>query len=286
MKERIADYNPGQQRPWWKRKLQGGLNRVSPWVRHAKWKLHLAFHPVRFDASKIPETGVPLIINNYNRLQVLQDQLDWLRTLEGISGILIVDNDSNYEPLLRFYDSLSSETRIQVVYLGHNSWRKGAAELAAQLLKAHTYVIVTDPDLLPYAQTPTDLVSHLVSVAQQYPTYNHVGTSLEINDIPDHNPLKANIFHHESKYWKQLLSNDPRAFVAPIDTTFAIYKQGSVIEQLEPALRLNRPYTLKHIDWYQNPEVRTEEYNHYMSTAKIFATWATEMKNRFGFKAQ
>jgi hypothetical protein len=282
MKERIADYNPGQKRPWLKRKLQGGLNRVAPWIRHAKWKLHLALHPVRYNADKIPAEGIPLIINNYNRLQILQEQLDWLYTLEGISGILIVDNDSNYEPLLKFYESLRGHQRVQVVYLEHNSWRKGAAELTTQLLKKHPFVIVTDPDLLPYPNTPTDLVARLKAVAEQYPKYNHVGTSLEINDLPDHNPLKDNIFHHESKYWKNPLPGDPTVFEAPIDTTFAIYKKGSVIEQLEPALRLNRPYTLKHVDWYQDPNVRTPEYNHYMQTAKIFATWATELKNRFG----
>ncbi len=278
-KEQIVVYDAVRQSPWWRRKLQGALNRVSPWLRHLKWKWHLAFHPVQFDATKLAGSGIPLIVNNYNRLLTLEQQLVWLRSLEGISGILIVDNDSNYAPLLRFYESLAHDPQVQVVYLGHNSWRKGAAELATQLLKVHPHVIITDPDLLPYPQTPPDLVAQLVRVSNDHPQYNHVGTSLEINDLPDHNPLKASIVRHESQFWTRILPDDSRAFDAPIDTTFALYKQGSLIERIEPALRLNRPYTLRHVDWYEHPQVRTPEAEHYMRTAKSFATWATEMRN-------
>lgn len=282
IKEQIANYQPNVKRPFWRRKLQGLVNRVSPRVRHLQWQLHLYFHPLQYKPVAVSDHEVPLIINNFNRLDILKEQLKWLEQLDGISSIFITDNKSDYSPLLEFYESLSNHQRIQVVHLGHNSWRKGAAELATQLLRTHRFVIVTDPDLLPYETTPTNLVQRLKELAITYPAYNHVGVSLEIEDLPDHNPLRESIYFHESKFWKVPLQNDDRAFIAPIDTTFALYKQGSIIEQLAPALRTNRPYTLKHVDWYQNPNIRNAEYNHYIRSARIFATWATEMKNRFG----
>jgi hypothetical protein len=283
MKEQIADYNPQAKRSWFRRKRQGLTNRVAPWIRHAQWKWHLLHHPVKYNPLKVPSSGVPVIVNNFNRLDLTRQQIDWLRTLEGVSAILIVDNNSDFRPLLDYYDSLASEPNIQVVLLGYNSWRKGAAELAMQLLKVHPYIIVTDPDLLPYPTTPPDLVEQLLKLMQQFPEINHIGTSLEINDLPDHNPLKSSIYNHESKYWiKRKSGAEPPAFLAPIDTTFAMYRQGSIIEALEPALRTDRPYTLKHIDWYQDPLVRTAEYNHYLRSARIYATWATELRSRLG----
>jgi hypothetical protein len=280
MKERIANYTPNVKRTWFERKMQGGINRVSPYIREWKWSWHKLWHPVRYNLAKVPTEGVPLIINNYNRLDILKQQMDWLLMLEGVSGILIVDNDSNYPPLLEYYQSLADHDRVQVVYLGHNSWRKGAATLAKILLRKHPHIILTDPDLLPYPNTPIDLVSKLVQLMATFPEYNHIGLSLEINDLPEHNPMRERIFQHESKHWRDRIPHPTeQVFLAPIDTTFAMYHNKSVIEQLEPSLRTDRPYTLKHVDWYQDPSIQTDEYLHYMQSAKIFATWATELKS-------
>jgi hypothetical protein len=285
MKEQIANYNPNKRKPWLTRKLQGLLNKVSAKWRHIKWMLHLSRHPVRYDKTKVAASGVPIIVNNFNRLDVLQQEITWLNTLEYSAGILIVDNKSDYQPLLDFYESLKDQPLIQVVYLGHNSWRKGAAELARVLFALHPYVIITDPDLLPYPSTPTDLIRKLVAITEDHPRYNHVGLSLEINDLPDHNPLKTNIIQHESVHWdKPLKESRIPVFVAPIDTTFALYHRRSVVEAYGPALRTDRPYTVQHIDWYQDPTVRSSEYNHYLGSAKIFATWAMEVKARLGKK--
>jgi hypothetical protein len=57
-----------------------------------------------------------------------------------------------------------------------------------------------------------------------------------------------------------------------------MYRKSSRVRVLGPALRTNRPYTLRHIDWYLIPLEYTDEYRMYLKTCKTVATWATEIK--------
>jgi hypothetical protein len=279
MKEIIANYHSDIPLPFHVRKWRGLVNTYFKMIRELNWRLHILFHPIQYDTTKIAPDSIPILINNFNRLDVLQEQLPWILSLEGKKSILIIDNKSTYQPLLAYYAQLQDIENVQVVMLGYNSWRKGAAHLATRLLKQFPHVIITDPDLFPYHNTPTDLVPYLVRLINLFPDQNHIGLSLEINDIPEHNPLRDRIVLHESKFWKQpLAGTSEKVFVAAIDTTFAIYRKGSKIEAIEPALRTDRPYTLKHIDWYQDPNNTTAEYKQYIQSAKLFATWATELK--------
>ena len=71
-----------------------------------------------------------------------------------------------------------------------------------------------------------------------------------------------------------------KTYEAKIDTTFAMYRKSSKVLLTEPALRTTRPYTLKHIDWYLDPENHTEEFKYYLRSCKSFATWAHESKRK------
>ena len=114
-------------------------------------------------------------------------------------AIIIVDNSSTYRPLLNFYNTLQAPN-IQVVYLGFNSWRKGVEYLAGKL-KSFPKLVITDVDLIPYPTTPTNILTHLSNLLNQYPDYNHIGTSLEINDLPNTSPMKQKVIQFESRYW-------------------------------------------------------------------------------------
>jgi len=115
----------------------------------------------------------------------------------------------------------------------------------------------------------------------KYPKYNHVGTSLEINDLPDCYPLKEKVIKHESHYWApeaNLINGEVTA--ALIDTTFAMYRNTSKVLPTGPALRTVRPFTLKHVDWYLDPNKHTPEYQYYLDSCKSYATWAHESKKK------
>lgn len=279
MSEQVIDYDGYKQSTWWQNKKRGLSNRYHKYKRHLDWAIHVRRHTIQPDYSKIPPTAIPILINNFNRLDLLKQQIDWLLSLDGEVAIIIVDNLSTYPPLLDFYKNLDAPN-VQVVDLKFNSWRLGAAYLAKKLTNFEK-VVITDSDLLPYPDTPKDLLLHLSKLMDKYPDYNHIGLSLEIEDLPEDVPMRAKIYKHESQFWSpQTACLQEEVYVAAIDSTFAMYRPDSTILALSPALRTVRPYTLKHIDWYLKPSDYSEEYQYYLASCKSFATWATQLKKK------
>lgn len=280
MAEEVINYSGYEKKKWWQNKWKGLTNRYFKYKRYFLWEIHTRIHKIEPDYSKLPKDRMPILINNFNRLDLLKKQIDWLMNLEDKVSIIIVDNLSTYPPLLDFYKQLDHPF-IQVVYLYFNSWRKGAEYLGKKKLSGFDKFVITDSDLLPYSSTPNNLIAHLSQLLDRYPNYNHIGTSLEINDLPDHNPLKSTIFNYESTFWPPMAKClNHEVYVAKIDTTFAMYRHSSTILLTEPALRTLRPYTLKHIDWYLDPKQYTSEFKYYLKSCKSFATWAHESKRK------
>ncbi len=263
---------------WYRDKLRGLAARYR-WARAGlSWACHLALTgAITLDAGKLTPGSVPVLINNFNRLETLRTQVEWLLALEGDVSVVIIDNASTYPPLLDFYRSLAHPA-VQVVRLGFNSCSKGAAHVAARL-RGFPRFVVTDPDLVPYPTTPRDVIAHLADLLARYPDYNHVGLSLEIDDLPVHVFRRDRIVQHESQYWSpQAVRLNDEVYVAPVDTTFAMYRDTSRVQAFAPALRTCRPYTLKHVDWYVDPSDLSEEYRYYLRVCTPYATWATDLK--------
>lgn len=227
--------------------------------------------------ANIQCNSIPVIINNFNRLDCLKILINWLRNLDDPVSIIILDNNSTYPPLLQFYKSLKN-TNINLIMLKKNRGTKEILSLAKSLHTTDKFVI-TDPDLIPYHTTPKDILSKMKEVLDTYNKFNHVGASLEINDLPDYYPLKETVIEWESQFWESRLNN--KLFIATVDTTFAMYRSGSNVRKTIPALRLDRPYTFKHIDWYIDPNFINQENRYYLSTCNNYATWSTRLKEEF-----
>jgi len=280
MSEEVINYSGNQHLTWLQRKRKGFLNRFYKYKRYFLWGIHKRRFNITPDYNKISSSSTPIIINNFNRLELLQKQIEWLLTLEDEISIIILDNESDYPPLLEYYNSIN-HPYIQVVMLNFNSWRKGAEYVGNQLLKRFEHIVITDPDLLPFPDTPKNLVAQLKQLMAKYPSYNHIGPSLAIDDLPNHNPLKNTIINYEKKFWTPIAKQEGTdGFVAEIDTTFALYKKGSSILNTGPAMRTMPPYSLKHEDWYLDPNNYSEEHQYYYDSCKSFATWAHEQKRK------
>jgi hypothetical protein len=278
MRAEIKDYSLQSKRTWLRNKYQGFYNRYDKVKSEVVWRFFITFNPVKVDLSRVQPGSMPVLINNFNRLDLLRLQISWLSSLPTPVSIIIVDNKSDYQPLLDFYKTLQG-SNIQVVMLGFNSWRKGLVEVAKQL-KAFDKYVITDPDLLPYPDTPSDLLSHLAQLLDDHSEYNHIGTSLEINDLPQ-TDLGQKVTRHESQFWPPIAERVGKfAFVGPIDTTFAMYRRSSKVELIAPSLRTDRPYRLHHSDWYLKPGEFTSEYIHYVETAGMCASWAKDVRGQ------
>jgi hypothetical protein len=103
---------------------------------------------------------VPIVVICRDRLAPLRELLDWLKGA-GYRRFLLVDNGSTYGPLVDFL----ATTDAEVVRLGRNvgylaPW---SSEVRARLDPDSPFV-VSDCDVVPDQDCPSDVVEHLAGV--------------------------------------------------------------------------------------------------------------------------
>ena len=228
------------------------------------------------DHSKITEGSIPIFLLNFNRLTSLKNLINWFSSLQPKTSVVIVDSASTMPELLEYYTQIEKKSNVQVIRSTKNYHDNRVLITAVQSVKNVNYYIVSDTDLEPYPSTPKDILSTLINKLNENPEVNHVGPSLEINDIPDHYPFKEDIKLWETRFWAD--AEDETSFKAHLDTTFSAYRGTSSIHHSKKALRLNRPYSLKHIDWYVNPENLSDEYKYMLRHCNSRSTWNTKIK--------
>jgi hypothetical protein len=208
----------------------------------------------------------PIIINNFNRLHWLQQQVEWLlRT--GQKNIHIIDNNSTYPPLLAYYKKVPATVYRLQHNTGHEAlWR---SHIFKRLGKY--YYVYTDPDVLPDENTPNDYMAYFKSILDRQPNIKKVGFGLRINDLPDYYPKKNEVIQWESQFYHEQV--EPGIYKAKIDTTFALYRPGAAFQCWEETLRTGAPYTLRHMPWYEDPEHLSEESKYYMKSASDASSW-------------
>jgi len=243
-------------------------NRIKYFVYRAYPPKHL------IDYSKVATDSIPIMIINYNRCETLMQMVDWLRSLNDKVSIIIADNASSYPPLLEYYAQLDLPN-VQVIRFEENHGLSKLIELS-QTLKDFKYYVLTDPDLIPYKNTSPDILNRMMEMMDKYRDINHIGASLEINDIPDHYPLKEAVVKWEERFWK--VSREPGVYEAFVDTTFGMYRSNSQVTRLYPALRLGNPYTLKHVDWYLDPVNISPETQFNMNKKSGLNSWMNRLE--------
>jgi predicted O-methyltransferase YrrM len=201
---------------------------------------------------------VPVFINNFNRLQSTRRLADWASGL-ATARVVILDNDSDWDPLLAWYEACPYEVRRLGANLGQRApWTSGAVAGVAT-----PHYVVTDPDL-DLRSCPADVLDVLAEGLRLHPWATKAGVGLEIEDIPAEYPSRELVCAIESRYWQARL--DGRFFRADVDTTFALYRAGED-PPCGPALRADRPYVARHLPWYVTPGTLDEEERHYLRTA-------------------
>lgn len=208
----------------------------------------------------------PVIINNFNRLEWLKQQIDWLLSV-GQKNIHVIDNGSTYPPLLKYYKKIPAKVYLLDRNKGHEAlWRTHIF----QRLGKYFYVY-TDPDVLPTPDTPKDFMAYFLDVLNRYPQMEKVGFGLRTDDIPDHYPKKKEVLQWESG----LLTNELEAglYHSKIDTTFALYRSGVAFQNWETTIRCGEPYVLRHMPWYEDHNSLDEEAQYFLEHASQSSSW-------------
>lgn len=209
---------------------------------------------------------IPAFIICRDRYTCTIGLVKWLESC-GIQDIYLIDNDSTYEPLLEYYEN----TPHTVIRTGHNGghhipWNGGYVSKYASM----QHYIVSDPDVMPIEECPTDMFEYFMSLFDKYPQIEKIGPGLKIDDLPDHYSLKRNVIAHESQFWRAE-SPEPGVYFAPIDTTLSIHKPH-IGHQFHNCIRTDSPYLARHLPWYVDSNNLTKEEKHYRSRASQSVT--------------
>ncbi len=212
----------------------------------------------------------PCFINNFCNLnRGFRQLLEWLRRAD-MTQVAVIDNNSTYQPLLDFYNSPAMDG-IQLVRAGANLGHEAFWRLDFHLLPAVTKFgryILTDPDVVPDANCPLDLVRKMHEVADRYAPAK-IGPAIRIDNIPPTFAQRDHMRFCESSYWLRKYPEDD-CWEAPIDTTLALYSAGWTRWPLAEQggvrhIRLDFPYVIEHRSWYEDSANLSAESRYYQA---------------------
>jgi SAM-dependent methyltransferase len=205
----------------------------------------------------------PIFILNFNQLAHLKKQIAWLTT-RGYKRLVIIDNNSTFQPLLDFYDSIKDS--VEVIRLERNFGQKALWDAGIlERLSIDGPFVYTDSDIVPDDVCPKDLVGHLLALLYRFPQLKKVGPALRIDNLPDTYKFKRDVLIWEGQFWTRPVARG--MFMSPIDTTLAVYGPHTPYVT-GPAIRTGWPYIARHEPWYANSSNRSEEEIFYAETAK------------------
>lgn len=262
------------------------LKKIKSYISLLRYRRTIARDKLLQEQRKNPLT-IPVIIINFNQLYYLRQLIDFLLERQ-FQHIVIVDNNSDYPPLMQYY--LEMKNRISVEYMENNYGHMVFfREKSLQQKYGRGYFFLTDADILPNPMLPTDFAQKMLKHLDHYfKGITKVGFALDISDIPDHYPLKNKVLEWEGQFWK--MEVEPQIYKSSVDTTFALYKPGYPDNFNDntflQGIRLAGNFTAKHGGWYVNPENFTEENLYFINSVSKSSTWKLNSHGEHDSKGQ
>jgi hypothetical protein len=233
------------------------------------------------DAARPAWHDIPVFIVNRNRLGALRRLVDWLLAA-GTRRVVILDNASNYPPLLQYYQQLPEGAKVLLMPDNHGPyvlWEQGVHR------RLDTPYVVTDSDVVPAESCPQDLIGALLMQLQRHPGAKKVGTALRIDNLPDSYIEADTVRKWESQFWEHPVA--PGVFAAPIDTTFALYPAHGEFSNEACNLRLGHPYLAEHTPWYADEQALSDEERYYREhTSATYSNWSVNKKDSWVRKSE
>ena len=153
--------------------------------------------------SQLKNTAsIPIIIINFNQLYYLKQLVNFL-VLRKFQNIIIVDNNSTFQPLLDYYKDLPANVTVEYMTknYGHMVFFK-SKELKKKYSKG--FFVVTDADIVPNKSLPEDFMKQMIAVMLKYER-KKVVFALRIDDLPETYPLREKVLNWEKRFWAEEL---------------------------------------------------------------------------------
>lgn len=198
------------------------------------------------------------ILNNRNLYTWPKEMFQSISNFSGIDEIIIIDNDSSYEPLLDWY----SENPCKIIKeknIGHTAiWNSSIID------KIHVPYVYSDSDL-GITNLPTNIIEILHDKLNNHKYLNKIGLGLQRDYIS-----KECIYFEqlntveEDRYNKSRFIDDVYIDVH-IDTTFAMYNQKHYF--IGGGTYAN--HFIKHYPWEFTYDslLKNEEFMYYLNNA-------------------
>ncbi|MBO4294672.1 MAG: glycosyltransferase [Alphaproteobacteria bacterium] len=250
--------------PLIKKKKSGGVS---------KYKI-LGFIKVRRqDPILYKDTSaIAIYIISFNRLYYLRQMIETLEKFH-LYNIHIIDNASTYPPLLEYYKTTPYTVHRMNKNYGHMVFFD-APDFKS--VRENEYCVVTDPDVMPIEECPTDFMDYFYQILQKYPKYNKVGFSLKIDDIDENTEYQKTLKKWETQFYKHKINFfKPYLYNSAIDTTFALYRPQKLwkTDNFFKAVRTGFPYQARHLPWYKDFNNPTDEDKFYLASDIGCGNW-------------
>lgn len=194
---------------------------------------------------------IPHVIIAWNNLTFVKSFVE--QVMELSTKIIILDNNSEYQPLLDYYRHLEEAygNKFDIRRLDQNYGHRVYTTLKDTLPDIY---VLSDPDLLLNPSMPKDVVDQLYYISKKY-NCSKVGLAL---DISDHDKFITGgygdlVYRIESEYYNNInLINDTEftLYNAPIDTTYCLV--NNTVSGHPCDIRVGGNFTAKHLPWYNN----------------------------------
>lgn len=198
----------------------------------------------------------PVVINNRNRLTTTKNMVEHLFRLNKSQEIIILDNDSSYEPLIKWYKEI--ENKVDIRYLTNEGHL--AIWATAIYKELGEYFIYTDSDMELNENMPDDYQLVMYNMLQKY-EMNKVAFAIKIDDLPNHYRYKNQVVRNEGRWWLEQV--EPDVYKADTDTTFALMR--NIGDNTYRSLRIAKnDFICKHVPFYIDLDNLDEEEQYYI----------------------
>lgn len=213
----------------------------------------------------------PVLIPTFNNPTHLRGMVAQLHRL-GLFRVEVIDNASTFPPMLELLAELE-RNGVRVIRRKENAGPR--AVISSGLPQ---FFCLTDPDLQFNPDLPRNFLEKLAGLTERY-KIGKAGFALDISEpekmLRHSFEIKGRLFtitEWEGQFWKHSigrLDGVAPVYNAIIDTTFAIYNRAYFSPQtFWQALRVAGPYTAKHLPWYRNHRLPSDEWEFYIANSK------------------
>lgn len=212
--------------------------------------------------------NIPIVIMNKDRLGPLKDLVSSLQ-FRGYSNIIIIDNQTTYQPTLDWYKESGLNifyNNIDATLYDTGTFYRLAFELNHPIFSeiVKNYYVFTDSDVVPEESCPTDFIEQMIHVCIEF-NMHKVGLSLRINDLPPC-AFSEQVIHKESPMWINKIEHKKYdLYDAGVDTTFAVYSPNSKPLLNCNVIRIAGDFSAKHIPWYYSINNMPDDEIHYLN---------------------